>query len=133
VVRGQGSQGKIRIQIPSRFWKVVVTVTDKKLQAFAFLLEQNLKGVKLEEEEDFEIPEMFEAKLVSLSHLEELLELKFPNAMHAADQHDANGGEELVRTSSIRHSERRPGERRKATRTTQAVRQTSDNFSAYRG
>jgi len=46
---GKDERGAVSIQIPERFWKIVCARNGQALQAFAFLLEQDLSGVPLEE------------------------------------------------------------------------------------
>jgi len=71
------------VQIPKRFWKVVCAVKNKKLQVFAFILEQDLSGVPLE----FQVDANWKHSQVKLKTLESIIGLvKFPHVYHVADQ-----------------------------------------------
>jgi endonuclease G, mitochondrial len=71
------------VQIPRRFWKVVCAVKNKKLQVFAFVLEQDLKGVPLE----FQVDAKWKLSQVKLKALEGIIGLvTFPALYHQADQ-----------------------------------------------
>lgn len=71
------------VQIPRRFWKVVCAVKNKKLQVFAFVLEQDLKGVPLE----FAMDAKWKRSQVKLKDLEGMIGLiTFPKVYHTADQ-----------------------------------------------
>ncbi|HET7234293.1 MAG TPA: DNA/RNA non-specific endonuclease [Longimicrobium sp.] len=75
--------GTERVKIPTRFWKVVCATQGGALQVFAFLLEQNLKDVKLVE---FQVTSEWKARQVSLAELEEAVKLvRFPKLYHQAD------------------------------------------------
>jgi endonuclease G len=102
VFEGRDFVGKVRIQIPKRFWKVVVAEKEGKLQAFAFVLEQDLKNVQLETEE-FQVTEEWAPYLIPLQELEELLGIvKFPAELKDADGAGGAEGEEMVRTGAVR-------------------------------
>jgi len=75
--------GTERVMLPTRFWKVVCAVKNKKLQVFAFVLEQNVKDLPLE----FQVDAEWKAKQVSLKNLEAIIKLvRFPLVYHKADQ-----------------------------------------------
>jgi endonuclease G len=75
--------GTDKAKIPSRFWKVVCAVANKKLQVFAFLLEQDLQDLPLE----FQVTAEWKHKQVKLKDLEKTIGvLKFPKIYHNADQ-----------------------------------------------
>ncbi|HYV06459.1 MAG TPA: DNA/RNA non-specific endonuclease [Blastocatellia bacterium] len=75
--------GTERVKLPTRFWKVVCAVKNKKLQVFAFVLEQNVKDLPLE----FQVDAEWKSKQVSLKDLESLIKIvKFPKKYHDADQ-----------------------------------------------
>jgi endonuclease G len=44
------SRVEVSIQIPSRFWKIIITNKGGKPQAFGFVLEQDVSGLDLHEE-----------------------------------------------------------------------------------
>jgi len=71
------------VQLPRRFWKVVCAVKNGRLQVFAFLLEQDLKGVPVE----FQVDAKWKRSQVKLKALEETIGLlTFPKVYHDADQ-----------------------------------------------
>lgn len=75
--------GTERVKLPTRFWKVVCAVKNKKLQVFAFVLEQNVKDLPLE----FQVDAEWKQKQVSLKNLQAIIKLvKFPLLYHRADQ-----------------------------------------------
>jgi len=75
--------GTQRVQLPTRFWKVVCAVKGGKLQAFAFLLEQDVKDLPLE----FQLTAEWKHKQLTLKALEKIVGLvQFPDLYHAADQ-----------------------------------------------
>ncbi len=81
--KDQTFPGTVRAKIPSRFWKVVCATKNKKLQVFAFVLQQDLKGVPLE----FQVDAEWKHKQVTLKELEGIVGLvKFPKKYHDADQ-----------------------------------------------
>lgn len=98
---GYDDWGHVRIQIPKRFWKIVVARSAGTLQAFAFLLEQDLQGVPLEEE--FFVSEEWRPSLRSVQAVEDLLDgVSFPEVIKAADQFDTNHGEELLKAAELK-------------------------------
>ena len=75
VFDGVDERGAVRIQIPRRYWKVVLAASQGELRAFGFLLEQDLSDVPLE----FAVGVEWKNELVSLSDLERILGLvEFP-------------------------------------------------------
>ncbi len=79
----QTFNGTEPVMLPSRFWKVVCAVKDKKLQVFAFVLAQDTKDLPLE----FAVTAEWKNKQVKLNDLEKLLKIvKFQKKYHDADQ-----------------------------------------------
>lgn len=75
--------GRLAVQVPERFWKVVCAVKNQKLQVFAFVLEQDLKGVPLE----FQVTAPWKHYQLKLKALEAIIGLvTFPRLYHTADQ-----------------------------------------------
>ncbi len=102
---GRDFTGNVRIQIPRRFWKIVVAEKEGLLQAFAFVLEQDLTAVPLENEE-FQVTEDWTPFLVSIRDLEaELGGIRFPQVLKDADGSLTQSGDELLKTRKAR---RRP-------------------------
>ncbi|MGY4816872.1 DNA/RNA non-specific endonuclease [Pseudomonas chlororaphis subsp. piscium] len=74
--------GTERVQIPSRFWKVVCALKKGKLQVFAFVLEQDLSSIPME----FYINADWKVRQKPLKELEEIVGfLKFPLIYHDGD------------------------------------------------
>ena len=93
---GVDARGSVSVQIPSRFWKIVIANADAGLQAFAFVLEQDLSGVAFREE--FAVNAAWAEHLVSMAALEELLDgVEFPQAVKAADQFGSPIADEITR------------------------------------
>jgi endonuclease G len=102
VFEGRDLVGPARVQIPKKFWKVVVAEKGGELQAFAFVLEQSLKEVPLSDEE-FQITEEWEPFHVSIEDLEATLGIvRFPQVLKDADRFGTGGSEELMRAGGIR-------------------------------
>jgi endonuclease G len=75
--------GTQQVQIPTRFWKVVCAVKNKKLQVFGFLLEQDVQNLPLE----FQVDAEWKHRQYALKKLEKIIGLvKFPKVYHDADQ-----------------------------------------------
>lgn len=90
---GKDDLGPVTVQIPRKFWKVVVAVKSGALKAFAFELEQSLSGVRMEE---FLVSAKWVASMVRISNLEKELKIvKFPKAVRDADQFSTPDGESL--------------------------------------
>lgn len=95
---GVDQRGKVRIKVPSKFWKLVLAMKGNKLQAFAFILEQDLSGVQMEE---FQITADWKPHMVSVKKLEKMVRfLKFDQVIHKADQHKKPAGDEVENLST---------------------------------
>lgn len=83
---GVDDQGPIQARIPRAFWKVLVARTDGKLQAFGFLLEQDLSQVRFE----FRPTQAWKERMVRLKDIETRARLiRFAAALTRADQFGA--------------------------------------------
>jgi endonuclease G len=101
---GRDHRGEIRILIPSKYWKIVVARASNQLQAFAFVLEQDLGDVPLE----FAVSAEWLNSMVSIRDLEAGLGyLRFPKELHQADQFGTAAGAELLRMEALRGLERK--------------------------
>jgi len=67
---GVSEAGPIRVQIPKRFWKIIVAQTEDGVKAFGFMPEQDLSRVRWEE---FAMPGEWQEHLVPISEIEEKL------------------------------------------------------------
>jgi len=90
---GLDDRGKIKVQIPEQYWKVVVANDGGTLRAFAFVLRQDLSDVQLE----FAVTPEWAEHMVSIAELEELLGIvRFPDAVHRADQKEREPAQTFV-------------------------------------
>jgi endonuclease G len=90
---GVGNRGAIiRARIPGRYWKVIVACGEHGLQAFGFVLEQDLGAVEWE----FMVPDEFVPVMYPIEEIEELTTLDFSDVIRQADQFDSVHGIELV-------------------------------------
>ena len=90
--RGQDDRGEVLVQIPAKYWKVIVARKGNELQSFGFLLEQDLSTVPLE----FQVDAVWRKRMVSIPALEVLVRhFRFPQIIHDTDQAQAEHGEAL--------------------------------------
>jgi endonuclease G len=104
---GKDDRGDVRIQIPRRFWKVVVTVTGSRIQAFGFVLEQSLARVKFQEA--FQLSEEWQTSLYALADLQHEIGVVFPANVLEADQYDG-AGQEIAKAIGATRRARVPGQ-----------------------
>ncbi|SCB55766.1 endonuclease G [Bradyrhizobium shewense] len=98
-------RSRIRVKIPSRFWKVVVARVEDGLAAFAVMLEQNLSKMPKAppEGEEFVMPDEFLKSVVPLKDIEDWTGLTFATELHQVDQYDTiRGGEAAARSGARR-------------------------------
>ena len=98
---GSGDNGPITVKIPRRYWKVVVARNRNRLESFAFVLKQSMRGVRFRE---FDVRDQrLKDAMISISGLEVLLQnsIKFPRAVHNADQIDTQRGREIRELHSL--------------------------------
>jgi endonuclease G, mitochondrial len=93
-----GGRQKVRVKIPSRFWKVIVTRTSDGIAAYGFLLEQDLSDVPLEE---FVVPESFVKFMEPLADLQRRAGIRFPDVVLRADQFSTTEGAEVAMRSGF--------------------------------
>lgn len=67
---GVSESGPVRVQIPKRFWKMIVARTDAGVKAFGFMPRQDLSRVRWEE---FALPGAWEKYLVPIAEIEATL------------------------------------------------------------
>ena len=97
----------LRVRIPSRFWKVVVAATAEGIEAYGFVLEQDLSDVELE----FAVSENFRRLQVPLSEIEDATGIDFGDTLREADAWGSEAAEEmatragLVRTATLASAE----------------------------
>lgn len=85
------------VPIPQAYWKIVVADGDDGLEAFGFVLEQDLSSVEME----FVVPENFIPKMARLDELQSRLGLRFSDEILVADQYDSLFAAELVRRGDV--------------------------------
>jgi len=96
VFDGVDDRGPVSVQIPSKFWKIVVTNADAGIQAFAFVLEQDLSGVAFREE--FAVNSVWAEHLIAVSDLEEILDgIEFPQVVKDGDQFGSPIADEITK------------------------------------
>jgi endonuclease G len=87
-----GGTKKVRVKIPSRYWKVIAVRNDDGIASFGFILEQDLSDVPFEEF----VAAPFKKFMVPLTELQELTGVAFPAVLLDNDQFETNEGIELA-------------------------------------
>jgi len=94
---GNFGQGQRRlVQIPVKFWKVVVARSKEGVAAFGFLMEQDLSEVETTE---FAVPEAFQPFLVPIEAIASTAGVAFGDVITTADQFDRRGPELALKAS----------------------------------
>jgi DNA/RNA endonuclease G (NUC1) len=108
---GVDTRGAVTVKIPSAFWKVVVAVTDTgALEAFGFVLEQDLKNVQFSAE--FAVSTEWRGEMVSLKKLQQRIgAIEFPDVVIDADQYGLVDGNEVARAAGFSTEESTNGAR----------------------
>lgn len=96
---GKNNGDEVIIKIPRAYWKIIVALNQEdKLQAFGFLLAQDLSKVQFE----FDIDKEWEPYLISISDLEKLTtNIRFMDLIKSADQYNTIIGEEILSESKL--------------------------------
>lgn len=95
---GRDDSGATRVQIPSRYWKIVVARNGDRLESYAFLLEQDLSNVDLE----FAVPTSLRSKMIAVADLQGLLPyLRLPSEVLASDAVNGDSGEAVRKAGKI--------------------------------
>lgn len=68
--RGTDGHGEVRIQVPSRFWKIVVVKNDQDFDAYGFVLEQDVRAVT---EKEFYVSDEWTAAWKPISDIQKLM------------------------------------------------------------
>jgi endonuclease G len=91
---GAGPEGsKINVQVPARFWKIIVSRSAAGLAAFGFVLDQDLADVPFVE---YVVPDNFIPMLASIADIGERIGVDFGALLRAADQFGSEAALELV-------------------------------------
>lgn len=110
IFQGVDDDGTTRVKIPRQFWKIVVARTGDELQSFAFVLDQDLSGVVLEniavDPLEFAVDEAWRTRMISVADLEQLLPaVAFPQVLKDSDQIDADDGEAVRAETGVERVE----------------------------
>jgi len=85
IFEGFDHRGKIKVQIPKAFWKVVISSSGESIKTYAFLFEQDL--INVDWEEKFAVKSDFKKHQLKVSALEQRLEnISFDEQLHETDQ-----------------------------------------------
>lgn len=90
-----GPRKPMKLQVPSRFWKVVASRVEGGIAVYALLLEQDLSlmpQTEPQEGEEFVLPGAFEKSLVRLKDIEGWTGVLFDETLHKADQYFTERG-----------------------------------------
>jgi endonuclease G len=101
---GFDSDGAVAVQIPRAFWKIVIARPDGNLQAFGFLLQQDLSDGDFE----FAVGARWKRFMVPIAELEAKLQVRFAQAVHDADQARLSTGSALRAGTGIELVTTRP-------------------------
>jgi DNA/RNA endonuclease G (NUC1) len=102
---GFDAGGAVAVQIPRAFWKIVIAGGPQGLQTFGFLLRQDLSDVDFE----FAAGTRWKRFMLPIAELEAKLEVRFPKAVHDADQAHQASGAAFRAGSGIELVSSRPG------------------------
>jgi endonuclease G len=94
-----GGRTRLRVKIPSRYWKVIVARTTNGVVSYGFVLEQDLSKVDLEE---FIVPNEFQRFMEPLAELQDKIGIKFPTIVLDGDQYDKDEGVDVAFRASVR-------------------------------
>ena len=95
---GRDEKGAARVQIPARYWKIIAAMNGKTLEAYAFLLTQDLGNVELE----FTVTPVWQQHLIAITDLERIIGLlTFPKELKAADQFRSAKGKAIVEATPV--------------------------------
>ena len=101
---GFDAAGAVAVQIPRAFWKIVLARGPQGLQAFGFLLRQDLADVDFE----FAVSSRWARFMLPIPALEAMLQVRFPKVVHDADQALVASGSALRASSGIELISSRP-------------------------
>ena len=84
---GKDEAGAVRIQIPTKFWKIIVAKGDGGSEAYGFILEQDVRAIT---EEEFFVTEEWIGKMARIADIEaELRGWVSLAALEGIDRYDA--------------------------------------------
>ncbi len=95
---GVDERGELRFQVPQAYWKIVVARVGDSVQAFAFLLKQDLSDTSLE----FAVNDQWKNFMLPLKTLDRMLvNLKLPAVLIEDDQFEQPTAQALRDTSEL--------------------------------
>ncbi len=95
---GKDQRGELRFQVPQAYWKIIIAHTENSLQAFAFLLKQDLGNVPLE----FAVDAQWKNYMLPIGKLDRMLvNLHLPEIIKQADQYDRPASEILKKNPEL--------------------------------
>jgi endonuclease G, mitochondrial len=71
--QGRDERGPTAVQIPQKFWKIIVANGDQGPRAYGFVLEQDLSDVPLEIPLEFVVPQPWKRYMQSVADIEQML------------------------------------------------------------
>jgi endonuclease G len=87
-----GGGARLRVKIPSRYWKVIVAASDEGIKAYGFVLQQDLSNVALE----FMVSDDFRRLQVPLSAIEDAAGIDFGDTLREADAWGSEAAQEMA-------------------------------------
>jgi endonuclease G len=97
---GVDERGAVSVQIPRRYWKIVLAKAGNALQAFGFILDQDLSNVSLEPE--FAVDPDWVGRMIAIPDLQDLtIGIAFDPSFAAADQIHQQDGDEVAVAAEI--------------------------------
>lgn len=100
-----GGRARVRVKIPSRYWKVLVVQTSEGLASYGFVLEQDLSDVPLEE---FVVPENFACFMEPIADIQAVAGVRFPDVVLSADRFGTDEGVEVALGAGVKRRSKTP-------------------------
>lgn len=98
---------RLRVKVPSRFWKVVVARAETGLESFGFVLEQDLSAMpRVSEGMEF-APEDFAKFMVPLAEIEAMAGVVLDDAVKRVDQFERARGADIAHLADAPRRRRR--------------------------
>lgn len=100
-----GGRARVRVKIPSRYWKVLVVQTSEGLASYGFVIEQDLSDVPLEE---FVVPENFARFMEPIADIQAVAGVRFPDVVLSADRFGTDEGVEVALGAGVKRRSKTP-------------------------
>ena len=102
IFKGLDDKGPVAVQIPSVFWKVIVSRKGDSLETFGFVLEQDLSNSDVE----FNVTAEWIGKMITIESLENRVpDLNFSESVRSGDQADRPAGLDVQEASGFERYE----------------------------